>query len=573
MRRTGGKRAIFGVTVVLVLGLFPQASQARGRGAFVVQCTWTHTDQSDPVVAPGSTPFGHLHDFFGNRSTNAGSTYDSMLGGDTTCQNWDDIAGYWSPSGLLNGTPVPPIRQGAYYFGDAGGSVQAFPADFRMIAGDKLAPSPGANPHVRWNCGGNTTPMSDHPYNCSGYSGSGVDGVTAHVDFPECWDGTSIDSGDHVSHLAYEDGDGCPGRHPVRVPRLRLRVHYGVQDPCLGATPCGPADSDGNVRFELSSGPYYTMHADFWNTWKQAAFESAVDGCLNAHVTCGEAAPVTPPAPTASATGGTEAVSLTWSGPGGGGITGYKVYRALTPGTETLIATVGRDATSFTDPGLSNGVRYYYEVAAVNSYGDGKRSDEVSAIPRPPDAPGPPALSATAGSGTVRLSWTSPPDNGSRITSYTVYRGTAPGQETLLTTLGSVNTYDDPGLTNGTTYYYRVSAANGGGEGALSNEVSVRPQAAVGTLPGAPRLSTSRATSLGVSLAWSAPSNGGNPISGYRIYRSTSPGKETFLTAVGNVTSYKDMTNVRGVTYYYEVSAMNGVGEGPLSNEARAPAA
>ena len=74
-------------------------------------------------------------------------------------------------------------------------------------------------------------------------------------------------------------------------------------------------------------------------------------------------------------------------------------------------------------------------------------------------------------------------------------------------------------------------------------------------------------------LKWSAPaSNGGSPISGYRIQRATTAGAETFLTPVGNVTTYSDKVTTGGVRYYYKVTAVNSVGESPPSNEASAVA-
>ena len=60
-----------------------------------------------------------------------------------------------------------------------------------------------------------------------------------------------------------------------------------------------------------------------------------------------------------------------------------------------------------------------------------------------------------------------------------MYRGTASGGESLLTTLGSVLTYTSTGLTNGQTYYYKVSAINSIGEGSQSSEVSGTPLAGV----------------------------------------------------------------------------------------------
>jgi len=90
--------------------------------------------------------------------------------------------------------------------------------------------------------------------------------------------------------------------------------------------------------------------------------------------------------------------------------------------------------------------------------------------------------------------------------------------------------------------------------------------------PGAP---TSLAASPGdasASLSWNAPSfTGGSPVTGYRVYRGTSPNPTTALTPdVGVQTTYADTGLVNGTTYYYKVSALNANGEGPLSGQAQA---
>jgi fibronectin type 3 domain-containing protein len=72
-----------------------------------------------------------------------------------------------------------------------------------------------------------------------------------------------------------------------------------------------------------------------------------------------------------------------------------------------------------------------------------------------------------------------------------------------------------------------------------------------------------------ITLTWKAPvSDGGSVIYNYSIYRGTSSGGEVFLTNVGNVLSFVDTGLNNGQTYYYQVSATNTAGEGPLSNEA-----
>ncbi len=280
-----------------------------------------------------------------------------------------------------------------------------------------------------------------------------------------------------------------------------------------------------------------------------------------------------PSAPTlTSATAGNSSVALQWSPPssnGGAAITNYKVYRGTSSGTETLVATLG-NVTSYSDTGLTNGTTYFYEVAAVNSVGTGPQSNEQSATPQATaTAPGAPNLtSASAGNASVSLQWSAPAsDGGSAITNYKVYRGTSSGTETLVATLGNVTSYSDTGLTNGTTYFYKVAAVNSVGTGPQSNEQSATPQATA-TAPGAPNLTSASAGNASVSLQWSAPaSDGGSAITNYKVYRGTSSGTETLVATLGNVTSYSDTGLTNGTTYFYKVAAVNSVGTGPQSNE------
>src|SRR5437773_710991 len=91
------------------------------------------------------------------------------------------------------------------------------------------------------------------------------------------------------------------------------------------------------------------------------------------------------------------------------------------------------------------------------------------------------------------------------------------------------------------------------------------------TPPSAPQNLAATGSNAQVGLTWQAPaSNGGSPITNYRIYRGTSSNGETLLATIGNVLTYSDTSVTNGVTYYYQVSAMNGAGEGPRSNEASA---
>jgi uncharacterized protein (DUF1800 family) len=99
--------------------------------------------------------------------------------------------------------------------------------------------------------------------------------------------------------------------------------------------------------------------------------------------------------------------------------------------------------------------------------------NQTSATPIAPPAV-PQGMNANAGNGQVTLNWT--PVAGAN--SYNVYRSTSPNHETAtpLVTGLTAPPFVNKGLTNGTGYYYKVSAVNGGGEGDRSDEVSANPE-------------------------------------------------------------------------------------------------
>ena len=178
-----------------------------------------------------------------------------------------------------------------------------------------------------------------------------------------------------------------------------------------------------------------------------------------------------PPTPTGlAATAGNAQVSLNWNA--STGATSYHVKRSTASGSETQISAPG--SNSFTDTGLVNGTKYFYVVSAVNSGGESANSSEVNATPTAPAVPPPTptGLQATAGNAQVSLSWNA----STGATSYNVKRSTANGGP-FSATLASpaVTNYIDTAVTNGTTYYYAVSAVNASGESANSAQASATP--------------------------------------------------------------------------------------------------
>ncbi len=165
-----------------------------------------------------------------------------------------------------------------------------------------------------------------------------------------------------------------------------------------------------------------------------------------------------------TATAGNGVVTVSWLPVSNA--SSYNVFRGTGSNMETLLQT-GVVSVTFSDTGLTNGVAYYYEVAAVNAGQSSPLSTETSATPYVPSAPT--NLTTQAQSHEVMLTWAG---NG---TSYAVYRGIASGAETLLDTGLTGNTFTDAGVVNGTTYFYKIRCLNAGGSGPLSAEVSVTP--------------------------------------------------------------------------------------------------
>lgn len=264
-RRAIGRHLALIVSVLALLTVSMPAAQAGSKGVFHTSCAFSHAAPDDPIVFPGDPGASHLHSFFGNRSTDASSTYRSMRAGSTTCSFSADTAGYWVPALLdRQGNVVTPRNVAAYYLASSG--VVAPPANLRMIAGGDTAELRIAG----YACGeGSAT--SSVPMDCGSKWLKGV------IAFPSCWNGQDLDSRDHRSHVAYPTGKGCPRRYPVRIPKLVFHVTYGIHDG-TGYT----LVSDRMMGHEDGM----SLHADFWNTWDQEEFEGVVERCLNGRQSC-----------------------------------------------------------------------------------------------------------------------------------------------------------------------------------------------------------------------------------------------------------------------------------------------
>jgi hypothetical protein len=253
--------AVAAATVIVLAALVtaPAASgaSADNGASFAVRCDFSHRAPDDPIAHFGHKGASHSHDFFGNRSVNAHSGYKSLLAAGTTCTRVADKAGYWMPTVTWNGETLDSNRAVFYY--RAGGKdhtkVKPFPAALKVVTpyGKK----------VSWRCGRGGEEKKP-PSRCSSRT------LGVRIIFPDCSNG-KLDSYNHRAHMAYSrriDGEvRCPRSHPTSVPVLTMNVTFPLPT------------SRGPLR--LSSGKPSTLHADFFNAWRQGTLGHLVWRCIN----------------------------------------------------------------------------------------------------------------------------------------------------------------------------------------------------------------------------------------------------------------------------------------------------
>lgn len=191
--------------------------------------------------------------------------------------------------------------------------------------------------------------------------------------------------------------------------------------------------------------------------------------------------------------------------------------------------------------------------------------DNVRIIPpAPPVAPT--SLSAVASNATVRISWVQSTSPG--IAQNKVYRSVSgsSGPYNLLATLSATTAYTDTIVTNGSTYYYAVTAVNTNGESGFSSYIGATPQSP----PPAPTgLNAQTLSASAIKLAWIAAAG----ATSYNVQRATVNGGP--YTGIANVTgtAYTNVSLSTNTAYYYVVAGVNAFGQGASSSQASAKTA
>jgi subtilisin family serine protease len=212
---------------------------------------------------------------------------------------------------------------------------------------------------------------------------------------------------------------------------------------------------------------------------------------------------------------------------------------------------------------LANGTTYEFRVRATNASGDSAPTGIVSARPLPPVPTAPTNLTATAGDGTVRLAWAaSTPPN---VFYWIEYRANNGGWRRIGLPVGTCCAHTVSLLFNGTTYDFRLVAANLAGESAPSNVARARP------LPALPRPPVNLRAYAGtghVTLKWDAGSS--DPVYYWIEYRRAGGAWQRLAYPFGGCCAFKVSYLQNGVAYDFRVKASNLAGDSGWSNVASA---
>jgi chitodextrinase len=251
-------------------------------------------------------------------------------------------------------------------------------------------------------------------------------------------------------------------------------------------------------------------------------------------------------------------ISFSWtpSTDSHGTVAGYEVYR-----DGAQIKKI--NGMTFTDTGLTPYAVHTYAVAAYDTAGNTSlQSWNASAMAAPlPSKVG--GMSATSSGNTVNLSWQPATATGANnsIYAYFLYRATssACSVQSALVTETSTLSWTDTNLPLGTYYYCAAGQDQYGMVGPLSASAkaivtaSTPPASSTPSVPA--NLSITTTTALSISLSWSASTETGGTIAGYKVYRNS--------TQVGTTTaaSFTDTGLAASTTYSYAVASYdkNGI--------------
>lgn len=260
-------------------------------------------------------------------------------------------------------------------------------------------------------------------------------------------------------------------------------------------------------------------------------------------------------------------VNLSWSQPSlnGASILEYQVQRSTSSSMSGATTVSAGTSRSDSISGLAVGDVYYFRVRARNSQGWGAWSDVRSiTVPGAPSAPAAPTLDLTLPN-TLEMSWKAP-SSGTAITGYDTQfsESSTFANGSIVSTAANVLSRSQ-GVSLARTIYARVRAKSSQGTGSWSPTASI-------VIPGPPAKMSkpvlSNVAPTSVDATWTAPADGGAPISAYTLAVAddadfTSP----TITPVSAATLSQTIAGLApGEDYWARVRASNSQGDGEWSD-------
>ena len=265
-------------------------------------------------------------------------------------------------------------------------------------------------------------------------------------------------------------------------------------------------------------------------------------------------------------------VNLAWTAPTNNGalISDYTIQRRLDGQADASFVQIIDLVSPLTTASIAsiNGTSYVFRVAAKNIKGTGGYSANSSvATPSIKPSVCPPPI-CTRGFGQVTLNWSPPTNGGAAITNYIVQRkinGQADIAYVSVNTGSGGTSYVATGLTNGTSYVFRIAAVNVRGVGTYSPTSQL-------VIPGAnpPNSPTNVVATVvsdvGVSLNWTTPTNnGGASITSYVVQAKPESGPYPWRTISTNYIPGVPLDGFDDLPTYFIVAAVNAAGTGDYS--------
>ena len=276
-----------------------------------------------------------------------------------------------------------------------------------------------------------------------------------------------------------------------------------------------------------------------------------------------------PSRPTLTGTPGDASVRLsaTASTDSGSAITKWQYEQKTGDDDYGAWVDIAATGTSMTHniTGLVNGTVYMFRVRAVNNAGNSSDSNEITVTA---GVPARPTLSAAHGDASVVLSASTASDNGSAITKWQYHQKTGNndyGAWVDIADTGTSIAHTVTGLSNGTSYTFKVRAVNSAGNSSDSDEVTATPVA----VPPKPVLLATPRDSSAVFSAWVSSVNG-SAISGWQ-YQQKAGGSDygawVDIADTGPSMAHTVTGLSNGTAYTFRVRAVNGIGNSPESDE------